>query len=90
LVVVLAKTSNKLIRIRGFHIDYLGHAQPILSDPTTWAAITFATRHAAGGALSAPAAALAREILRTLLIHKLRTTAVSLLLITALATGAGT
>jgi DNA primase len=25
-MVVLAKTSNKLIRIRGFHIDYLGHA----------------------------------------------------------------
>ena len=27
-MVVLAKTSNKLIRIRGFHIDYLGHAHP--------------------------------------------------------------
>jgi hypothetical protein len=26
-MVVLAKTSNKLIRIRGFHIDDLGHAQ---------------------------------------------------------------
>jgi hypothetical protein len=25
LIAVLAKTSNKLIRIRGFHIDYLGH-----------------------------------------------------------------
>jgi hypothetical protein len=26
-MVVLAKTSNKLIRIREFHIDYVGHAQ---------------------------------------------------------------
>ncbi len=25
--VVIAKTSNKLIRIREFHIDYVGHAQ---------------------------------------------------------------
>jgi hypothetical protein len=25
-MVVLARTSNKLIRISGFHIDYLGHA----------------------------------------------------------------
>jgi hypothetical protein len=27
MIVVIAETSNKLIRIRGFHIDYLGHAQ---------------------------------------------------------------
>jgi hypothetical protein len=27
LMVVIAKTSNKLIRIREFHIDYVGHAQ---------------------------------------------------------------
>jgi hypothetical protein len=27
-MVVIAKTSNKLIRIREFHIDYVGHAQP--------------------------------------------------------------
>jgi hypothetical protein len=26
-MVVIAKTSNKLIRIRGFHINYVGHAQ---------------------------------------------------------------
>src|SRR5438046_506932 len=26
-MVVIAKTSNKLIRIREFHIDYVGHAQ---------------------------------------------------------------
>jgi len=32
-MVVIAKTSNKLIRIRGFHIDYLGHGhrQALLS-----------------------------------------------------------
>jgi hypothetical protein len=29
-MVVLAKTSNKLIRIRGFHIDYLGHAHSVV------------------------------------------------------------
>ena len=28
LMVVTTKTSNKLIRIREFHIDYVGHAQP--------------------------------------------------------------
>jgi hypothetical protein len=27
LMVVTPKTSNKLIRIREFHIDYVGHAQ---------------------------------------------------------------
>ena len=26
-MVVTAKSSNKLIRIRKFHIDYVGHAQ---------------------------------------------------------------
>ena len=26
-MVVTANTSNKLIRIREFHIDYVGHAQ---------------------------------------------------------------
>jgi hypothetical protein len=26
-MVVIAKTANKLIRIREFHIDYVGHAQ---------------------------------------------------------------
>ena len=62
---------------------------PILRDSTTRAAITFATRHAAGGALSATAAALAREVLRTMLIRKLTTTALSLLLIASMATGAG-
>jgi 3-methyladenine DNA glycosylase AlkD len=32
-MVVLAKTSNKLIRIREFHIDYVGHAQMGNADP---------------------------------------------------------
>ena len=52
---------------------------PLLCDSTTRAAIAFAARHAAGGALSAPAAALAQEVLRTMLIHKLKLTAMSLL-----------
>ena len=49
----------------------------------------FAARHAAGGAISAPAAALAQEVLRTMLLHKLRLAALSLLLLGAVATGAG-
>ena len=47
---------------------------PLLCDSTTRAAIAFAARHAAaGGALSAPAAALAQEVLRSMLLHKLET-----------------
>ena len=42
----------------------------LLCDSTTRAAIAFAARHAAGGALAAPAAALAQEVLRTMLFHK--------------------
>ena len=62
----------------------------LLCDSTTRAAIAFAARHAAaGGALSAPAAALAQEVLRTMLLHKLKLTAMSLLLLAAVATGAG-
>ena len=52
----------------------------LLCDSTTRAAIAFAARHAAaGGALSAPAAALAQEVLQTMLLHKLRLVALSLL-----------
>jgi RNA polymerase sigma factor (sigma-70 family) len=60
---------------------------PLLCDSTTRAAIAFAARHAAvGGALSAPAAALAQEVLKTMLIHKLRAAALSLVLLVALTT----
>src|SRR5262249_12864272 len=45
---------------------------PLLCETTTRAAIAFAARHAAAGALSAPAAAIAQEVLSTMLIHKLR------------------
>ncbi len=63
---------------------------PLLCDSTTRAAIAFAARHAAaGGALAAPASALAQEVLRTMLLHKLKLTAMSLLLLAAVATGAG-
>ena len=60
----------------------------LLCDTTTRAAIAFAARHAAGGALSASAAALAQEVLRTMLLHKLRLAAMSLLLLAVVATGA--
>jgi RNA polymerase sigma factor (sigma-70 family) len=63
---------------------------PLLCDSTTRAAIAFATRHAAvGGALSAPASALAQEVLHTMLWNKLKLTAFSLLLLAAVSTGAG-
>ncbi len=62
----------------------------LLCDSTTRAAIAFAARHAAaGGALSAPAAALAQEVLKSMLIHKLRLAAISLFVLAAVATGAG-
>ena len=57
----------------------------LLCDSTTRAAIQFAARHAAGGALSSPASAMAQEVLRTMLIHKLRLSAFSLLLLAATA-----
>src|SRR5207248_2374226 len=61
----------------------------LLCDATARAAIRFAAHHAAGGALSAPVAALAREVLLSMLLHKLRLTAMSLLLLAAVTTGAG-
>jgi RNA polymerase sigma factor (sigma-70 family) len=62
---------------------------PLLCDSTTRAAIAFAARHAAAGALSAPAAALAQEVLRTMVIHKLRLVVMTVLALAAIATGAG-
>jgi len=63
---------------------------PLLCDSTTRSAIQFAGRHAGvSGALSAPVAALAREVLRTMLLQKLKLTVMSLLLLAAVATGAG-
>ncbi|SIN70411.1 RNA polymerase sigma factor, sigma-70 family [Singulisphaera sp. GP187] len=62
---------------------------PLLCNTTTQAATTFAAHHAASGVFSASAATLAQEVLRTMFVHKLRLTALSLLLMTAVATGAG-
>jgi len=56
-----------------------------LCDATTKAAIQFA----AGQAASPLAASLAQEVLRAMLIHKLRFTIVTLLALAAFATGAG-
>src|SRR5262249_61635915 len=61
----------------------------LLCDSTTRSAIHFAARHAAGGALSAPAAALAQEVLKTMLVHKLRAAAPALLTLAAPVTGGG-
>ncbi len=62
---------------------------PLLCDSTTRAAIQFTASYAAGGATSAPAAALAREVLRLMLLSKIKLTAISLLLVMSVATGAG-
>ncbi len=61
----------------------------ILCDSTTRAAIAFAARHAAGGAVSARAAALAREVVRVMLLSKIKLTALSLLVLMSVTTGAG-
>ncbi len=62
----------------------------LLCDSTTRSAIQFAARHAAaGGALSASAATMAQEVLHTMLLHKLRLAATSLLLLAVIAIGAG-
>src|SRR5262249_60652117 len=54
---------------------------PLLCSSTTRAAIRFAAGHAVGaGASSATAAALAQEVLRTMLVHKLKAAALSLCL----------
>jgi RNA polymerase sigma factor (sigma-70 family) len=62
---------------------------PLLCDSTTKAAIHFAAGHAAGGALSAHAAATAREVARTMLLHKLRLIVLTVMALAAVATGAG-
>jgi RNA polymerase sigma factor (sigma-70 family) len=62
---------------------------PLLCDSTTRAAIQFAARHTAGGAVSASVTALAQEVLKSMLIHKLKLIAMSLILVAAVATGAG-
>jgi RNA polymerase sigma factor (sigma-70 family) len=63
---------------------------PLLCDSTTRAAIQFAAQHtAAGGTISTSAAALAQEVLRTMLLNKVKLIASSLLLMAAVATGAG-
>jgi RNA polymerase sigma factor (sigma-70 family) len=60
-----------------------------LCDITTRAAINFAAGQSATGALSTSAMALAQEVLRAMFVHKLRLIATTLLLLAAVATGAG-
>jgi RNA polymerase sigma factor (sigma-70 family) len=63
---------------------------PLVCESTTRAAIAFAARDfAAGGALSAPVAALAQEVRNAMLIYKLKLAAITALALAALATGAG-
>jgi RNA polymerase sigma factor (sigma-70 family) len=60
-----------------------------LCDTTTRAAIRFAAGHAAGEALPASTTALAQEVLKSMLIHKLKLVGLTLLVLGAVATGAG-
>ncbi len=60
-----------------------------LCDITTRAAMNFAAGQAAAGATSASAMALAQEVLRSMLLHKLKLTALTLLFLGSIATGAG-
>ena len=60
-----------------------------LWDVAARASIRFAAGPAAGEALSATTTALAQEVLRTMLIHKLKLVALSVLFLGAVATGAG-
>ena len=61
---------------------------PLLCETTTKAAIAFAARRATGGALSAPVAALAQEVLQIMTVHKLCTGFATVLALATLATGA--
>jgi RNA polymerase sigma factor (sigma-70 family) len=60
----------------------------LLCELTTRTATSFAARHAAVGAYYTPVTALAHEVLRTMLLQRLKLTAVPFVLVTALATGA--
>jgi RNA polymerase sigma factor (sigma-70 family) len=62
---------------------------PLLCDNTTRAALRFAAGQASGAAISGHAWALAQEVLSTMLWHKLRLAAVSLLLLVFVATSGG-
>ena len=61
---------------------------PFLCDSTARAAIGFAARQAARGALCAPAAELAREVVRAMLLSKIKLTVVCLLLLVPASAGA--
>jgi RNA polymerase sigma factor (sigma-70 family) len=60
-----------------------------LNDVTTRAALHFAAQPAAVDALTASTTALAQEVLRSMLIHKLKLVALTVLCLGAVATGAG-
>ncbi len=60
-----------------------------LCDITTRAALKFAAGQAAAGTVSASATALAQEVLRSMLLHKLRSLATTLLFVGAVTAGAG-
>ncbi len=60
----------------------------LLCDSTTRAAFQFVAKPAAAGTASAAAMALAKEVLRSMLAHKLKLTVLTLLFIGAIASGA--
>ncbi len=61
----------------------------LLCDTTTKAAIQFTARQAVGKAMSTSVAALTREVLRSMLINKIRLVLLTLLALSSVATGVG-
>jgi hypothetical protein len=59
----------------------------LLCDSTTRVAIRFAASHAARGALAIPAAAMAEEVLRIMSFHKLKASALAVILLVAVGVG---
>jgi RNA polymerase sigma factor (sigma-70 family) len=62
---------------------------PLLCETTTRAALRFSARYARAGSMSAPAIALAQEVLSAMLWHKLKLTAVSIMFLGVSAIGVG-
>jgi RNA polymerase sigma factor (sigma-70 family) len=65
------------------------HISSLLCDTTTKAAIQFAAGSANHGVISTAVTALAHEVLKAMLINKLKLTVLTLLMLGAVATGAG-
>ena len=73
-VIVPAAALAALLEPRGAQAS----VPPLLCETTARAAIAFAAPHAAAGGATAPAAALAQEVLRAMIVHKLKVASLAL------------